>query len=104
MIRRRILRLGPALLGLALAACRPTAPAAPPPAPAPAAAPQRPGELALAEVPDFVKVAPVELTTEAGVTAATGKVTFDEERVSRVSSPVSGRVVELLAHPANGQT
>jgi len=101
MIRRRFLRLVPPLLGLALAACRPTAPAAPPPAPAPAAAPQRPGELALAEVPDFVKVAPVELTSEAGVTAATGKVTFDEERVSRVSSPVSGRVVELLAHPGD---
>ena len=60
-----------------------------------------PGELRLAEVPDFVKVGPVELATEASATSATGKVGFDEERVSRISSPVSGRVVELLAHPGD---
>jgi membrane fusion protein, heavy metal efflux system len=60
-----------------------------------------PGELRLAEVPDFVKVGSVELATEASVTPATGKVGFDEERVSRIASPVSGRVVELLAHPGD---
>jgi cobalt-zinc-cadmium efflux system membrane fusion protein len=70
----------------------------------PAAAPNieaPPGELRLADVPDFVKVGTVELATEASVTPATGKVGFDEERVSRISSPVSGRVVELLAHPGD---
>jgi cobalt-zinc-cadmium efflux system membrane fusion protein len=60
-----------------------------------------PGELRLAEVPEFVNVAPVLESRESGVTAATGKVGFDEERVSRVASPVSGRVVELLAHPGD---
>jgi cobalt-zinc-cadmium efflux system membrane fusion protein len=60
-----------------------------------------PGELQLSEVPDFIKVGPVELAAEASATAATGKVGFDEERVSRISSPVSGRVVELLAHPGD---
>jgi cobalt-zinc-cadmium efflux system membrane fusion protein len=76
----------------------------PPPTPPAATAPDlaaAPGEIGLAEVPAFVSIAAVESTSEAGVTAATGKVGFDEERVSRVSSPVSGRVVELLAHPGD---
>lgn len=60
-----------------------------------------PGELRLADPPELLKVAPVEATAESEVTAATGKVAFDEERVSRVASPVSGRVVELLAHPGD---
>jgi cobalt-zinc-cadmium efflux system membrane fusion protein len=72
------------------------APASPPAQPA-----TPPGEVRLERVPDFVKVAPVTAVSEAGVTAATGKVAFDEERVSRVASPVSGRVVELLAHPGD---
>jgi cobalt-zinc-cadmium efflux system membrane fusion protein len=66
---------------------------APPPAP--------PGELRLTDPPEFLKVALVEATPESEVTAATGKVAFDEERVSRVASPVAGRVVDLLAHPGD---
>jgi cobalt-zinc-cadmium efflux system membrane fusion protein len=66
-----------------------------------APAPTPPGELRLTETPEFVKLATVEAVAEAGVTAATGKVSFDEERVSRVAAPVSGRVLELLAHPGD---
>jgi len=84
----------PALLALACGR-----PAGPPPSPP--ASPAPPGEVRLEHPPDFVKVAPVEALAEAGSTAATGKVTFDDERVSRVASPVSGRVVELLAHPGD---
>ena len=77
---------------LALAACRggATAPAAPPSGP--------PGEVRLEPPPGLLSLAPVTEASEPFVTAATGRVTFDEERVSRVASPVSGRVVELLAH------
>jgi cobalt-zinc-cadmium efflux system membrane fusion protein len=85
------------LLATALAGC--SRPAEPPAGATNVAAP--PGELRLTEVPDFVKVAPVQQATEASVTPATGKVGFDEERVSRIASPVSGRVVELLAHPGD---
>lgn len=77
----------------ALAACRHPLPQAVEPPP--------PGELRLASPPDFVQIAPAEALSEPGVIAATGKVSFDEERVSRVASPVSGRVVELLAHPGD---
>ncbi len=87
---------------LGLAACaRAPAQAVAPPAPPPAAATNAPGELTLPVTPDFVKVAPIELAAETSTTPATGKVSFDEERVSRVASPVSGRVVELLAHPGD---
>lgn len=61
---------------------------------APPAAP--PGEVRLPALPDFVKLARVEPSQEAGATAVTGKVTFDEGRVSHVGAPVSGRVTELL--------
>lgn len=57
-----------------------------------------PGEVRLEPPPEFLRVAPVTEASEPFVTAATGRVAFDEERVSRVASPVSGRVVELLAH------
>ena len=46
-----------------------------------------------------MKVAPVSLSAQGAGAEVTGRVTFDEERVSRVASPVSGRVVELLARP-----
>jgi len=77
---------------LALAACHASvaAPLAGPSGP--------PGEVRLEPPPAFLKLAPVTEASEPTVTAATGRVTFDEERVSRVASPVSGRVVELLAH------
>jgi len=79
----------------AFGACRhpPSAPAAETPSP--------PGELRLASAPDYVRIAPAEALAEPGVTAATGRVSFDEERVSRVASPVSGRIVELLAQPGD---
>lgn len=89
------MRIHPAAVALAALACGRAAPPAPPP---PQAAP---GEARVAAPADLVKVAAVEAVAEAGLTAATGKVTFDEERVSRVASPVSGRVVELLAHPGD---
>ncbi|BDG04682.1 efflux RND transporter periplasmic adaptor subunit [Anaeromyxobacter oryzae] len=63
---------------------------------APPRRPAPPGEVRLPEVPDFVKLARVEPSPEAGATAVTGKVAFDEGRVSRVGAPVSGRVTELL--------
>lgn len=85
-----------AALSTLLVACHRQAPAVPPEASA-----ATPGETTLDSVPDFVAVAPAATASEAGVTAATGKVAFDEERVSRVASPVSGRVVELLAHPGD---
>lgn len=69
--------------------------AAPPPAPVP------PGEVRLQAVPDFVRVAEVEVTSDALATEATGKVTFDEGRVSRVGTPVSGRVTELRVQPGD---
>jgi cobalt-zinc-cadmium efflux system membrane fusion protein len=42
-----------------------------------------------------VKLAEVQVSTDGGTIEATGKVAFDEGKVSRVASPVSGRVVEL---------
>ncbi len=88
-----------ALVALALA-CRADAP--PPAEPAPAATEAAaPGEVKLAALPTFLKTAPVVVTLEAAGASATGRVTFDEERVSRVASPVSGRVLELLAKPGD---
>jgi cobalt-zinc-cadmium efflux system membrane fusion protein len=68
-------------------------------APRPSAAP--PGEVRLSQIPDFVRVAEVETTSEPGATEATGRVAFDEGRVSRVGAPVSGRVVELRVQPGD---
>ena len=82
------------LLALTLACSQP---ASPPPSSPPAP----PGEVRLRRLPEFVKVAPAEAVAEAGATPATGRVTFDEERVSRIASPVSGRVVDLLVHPGD---
>lgn len=71
------------------------------PPPAPPAPPQPPGEVSLPTLPAYMKVAPVEVSAQGAGADATGRVTFDEERVSRVASPVSGRVVELLARPGD---
>jgi membrane fusion protein, heavy metal efflux system len=65
------------------------------------APPQPPGEVNLPALPGYMKVSPVALSTRGAGAEATGRVTFDEERVSRVASPVSGRVVELLARPGD---
>jgi cobalt-zinc-cadmium efflux system membrane fusion protein len=71
-------------------------------APAKAAEPPSgPGETRLAAPPPFLKVAPVTESTEAGVAAATGRVTFNEDRVSRVGSPLNGRILELLVKPGD---
>ncbi len=97
-------RLGSTSLALALAAaleaCRGAAAHDAPP-PAPAITSPAPGEIRLAEVPAFVKVAEAASAADAGATAATGKVAFDEEHVSRVAAPVSGRVVDLLVRPGD---
>ncbi len=86
--------LGTLALGLLLA-CSASSPVTPP------APPQPPGELILPALPPYMKVAPVALSAQGAGAGATGRVTFDEERVSRVASPVSGRVVELLARPGD---
>jgi membrane fusion protein, heavy metal efflux system len=91
-----VLSLALAALPLLLSAACGRAAAVPPPAPE-----RAPAEVRLGATPEFVKVAPVEAVAEPAVVAATGKVSFDEERVSRVASPVSGRVVELLARPGD---
>jgi len=64
-------------------------------------APPPPGEVRLQTVPDFIRVAEVEISAESGLTEATGKVAFDEGRVSRVGTPVSGRIVELKVQPGD---
>ncbi len=81
---------------LELPACARPVSAAAPAGPLP-----QPGQVKLEPLPDYVRVAPVERISGGGVTAATGRVTFDEERASRVGSPVSGRVVDLLVHPGD---
>jgi cobalt-zinc-cadmium efflux system membrane fusion protein len=55
----------------------------------------------LRQVPDFVKVAEVEVSSEGAPTDATARVTFDEGRVSRIGTPVSGRVLELRVQPGD---
>jgi membrane fusion protein, heavy metal efflux system len=59
------------------------------------------GEATVATPAAFLRTAPVALTREGGAATATARVAFDEERVSRVGSPVSGRVLELLARPGD---
>lgn len=96
-------RRGRAALALAAALAAPLAAGCGRPArAAPAAAPALPpGEVQLKQVPDFVRIAPVEVSSEAPPTEATAKVAFDEGRVSRVGTPVSGRVVELRVQPGD---
>ena len=47
----------------------------------------------------FIKVADVEKGTVGAIAAVTGRIAFDEDHTSRVGSPVSGRVEELLVKP-----
>jgi cobalt-zinc-cadmium efflux system membrane fusion protein len=94
---------GPAALALAAVLAAPLAsgcggPAHAAPAP-PAALP--PGQVRLQGVPDFVRIKEVEVSSEATPTEATGKVAFDEGRVSRVGAPVSGRILELRVQPGD---
>ena len=94
-------RRGPAALALAAALAAPLASGCSSPARAvpPPALP--PGEVKLQQVPEFVKVAEVQVSSEGAPTDATAKVAFDEGRVSRVGTPVSGRVLELRVQPGD---
>lgn len=94
-------RRGAAALALAAVLAVPLASGCSRPARAAPAPALPPGQVKLREVPDFVKVAPVEVSSDAGTTQATAKVAFDEGRVSRVGAPVSGRVVELRVQPGD---
>jgi cobalt-zinc-cadmium efflux system membrane fusion protein len=58
--------------------------------------PQSPGAAA-----DTVKITSLEYRTRRQVLETTGKVQFNEERLVRVNAPVTGRVVEVLAHPGD---
>lgn len=49
----------------------------------------------------FLKIETVGELPSSEVVSATGKVSFDEDRTSRVSSPVSGRVTQLLVKPGD---
>lgn len=63
--------------------------------------PSNPGETHLSAPPPFLKIAAVTESTDSGVAAATGRVTFNEDRVSRVASPLNGRILELLVQPGD---
>lgn len=84
------------LASLAVAAC-----SREPPAPSLSLAPAPPpGPLLLQPPPPGLQVEAVRATPEGGV-EATGRVAFDDSRVSRVASPLSGRVLELVARPGD---
>jgi cobalt-zinc-cadmium efflux system membrane fusion protein len=95
------LHRGPAALALAALLAAPLATGCGHPA---RAAPQPalpPGEVKLQHIPDFVRIAEVEVASESAPTEATAKVAFDEGRVSRIGAPVSGRVLELRVQPGD---
>ncbi|MDE2484500.1 MAG: efflux RND transporter periplasmic adaptor subunit [candidate division NC10 bacterium] len=50
---------------------------------------------------DTVKIVSPEYRTRRQVLDTTGKVQFNEERLVRVNAPVTGRIVEVLAHPGD---
>lgn len=85
------------LATLGCSGCEQTKADEPPPA-APAAPP---GELQLGAPPPFLKLAPVQIASDAGIATATGKVAFNEDKVSRVGAPVNGRVTALLVQPGD---
>jgi cobalt-zinc-cadmium efflux system membrane fusion protein len=70
-------------------------------APSPAAAP-KPAETRVessAEVP--IEIVTPQVRTRHGILETSGKVQFNEETVTRVHSPVTGRVVEVLSKPGD---
>jgi len=83
------MRLAPLLLSIVAlgAACRDPA-GSTPAAPAPAAA-------------EEVKLARPEYRVRATRLETTGKVVFNEERLVRITAPVTGRVVEVLVRPGD---
>lgn len=85
------------LASLAVTAACSREPRVPPSSLAPASAP---GTLLLQPPPPHLQVEAVRTTPEGGV-EATGRVAFDDARVSRVASPLSGRVLQLVARPGD---
>lgn len=49
----------------------------------------------------FIKVEPVHPRANASVAQVTGRIGFDEDRTSRVASPISGRIASLLVKPGD---
>jgi len=75
--------------------------AAPPPAASARPAPDAPAASPDAAVPVTVQTVHPDLKTRQTVLETSGKVAFNEERVVRVHTPVTGRVLELLARPGD---
>src|SRR2546428_9728397 len=70
-------------------------------APSPAAAP-KPGEARVAGSADVpIEVVTPQARMRRGILETSGKVQFNEEAVTRVHSPVTGRVVEVLSKPGD---
>jgi cobalt-zinc-cadmium efflux system membrane fusion protein len=91
---------GCATAALALCACHAkaqadAAPASRGPAPPPGEAWLAPGKALVAGI----AVAPARVEELDRILAASGRITFDDQRVSHVFSPVNGRVVKLVALP-----
>src|SRR2546425_3419699 len=59
------------------------------------ASPAQPGVLPK-EALRYIKTEEAHAGTDTGITAATGKIAFNEDRTSRVATPLSGRVQEIL--------
>jgi len=87
------LRLPLLLLAAALTQACGDAPAPPP------AASAKPAPTATS--PQVVKTETPEYRTREAVLETTGKVQFNEERLTRVQAPVTGRIVEVLARPGD---
>ncbi|OLD74615.1 MAG: hypothetical protein AUG87_15940 [Candidatus Rokubacteria bacterium 13_1_20CM_4_70_14] len=70
-------------------------------APSPAAAP-KPAETRVASSADVpIEVVTPQARMRRGILETSGKVQFNEETVTRVHSPVTGRVVEVLSKPGD---
>src|SRR5256712_7996620 len=70
-------------------------------APSPAAAP-KPAEARVASSADVpIEVVTPQARMRRGILETSGKVQFNEETVTRVHSPVTGRVVEVLSKPGD---
>lgn len=65
----------------------------------PKSATDSPGGPSTADVPATVSVVNPEYRVRVAALGTTGKIAFNEERLARVTAPVTGRVVEVLARP-----
>jgi len=70
-------------------------------APSPAAAPKPPETRVETSADVPIEVVTPQVRTRHGILETSGKVQFNEETVTRVHSPVTGRVVEVLAKPGD---